>query len=377
MNNQHFSGLVMKAKNRGMKLMTDYDRRFFMRLALGDQILFIKQLSMLMRAGMPILSSLKMLKEQSKSRSFNFVMNQVIRDVENGQYLATALGKCNKIFGELIINIIAVGEISGSLSENLDHLALALKKKQALRRKIISASVYPVFIVIATIAIAAMLTTLVFPKIIPIFQSINYQLPWTTRFLIFLSTSLRDYGFFIFLGVLVLIVAIALLLKNKKVRAKYDRGLMHVPFLKKMLQAYNVANICKTMGLLLKSGIPVTRALHIASSTTANLAYKKELDSIAQKVAQGEIISFNIAKCPTLFPVAVSQIIQVGESTGKLSETFSYLADSYEEEMDELTKNLSTAVEPLLLIFMGILVGFIAISIITPIYGITQQITSR
>lgn len=373
--NNFFSGKKIKVAGQQSKIA--YKKQWFMRLSLRSQILFIKQLSILMRAGVPIFKSLIMLKKQSKSKTIFHILDYVIKDIENGQYLSNSLGKFKKMFGELTINIIAVGEISGNLSDNLDHLALTLKKKQTLRRKIVGASVYPVFIILATLGITLLLTVFVFPKIIPVFESIHYQLPWTTRLLIFINAKVRSYGLYLALGAIIFIVALALLLRIGKVRFWYHNILLRVPFANRMIRSYNTTNTCRTLGLLLNSGVTVVRAFHITSQTTANLAYKKAFDAIAEKIAQGEIISVNMAQNLVLFPLAVSQMVEVGESTGKLSETFSYLADIYEEEMDDLTKNISTVIEPLLLIFMGVLVGFIAVSIITPIYGITQHLTPK
>lgn len=348
-----------------------------MRLSLRDRITLIKQLAILMRAGVPLFSSLNMLRKQTRSRTLARIMDQVILDVENGQYLATTLGKFKKVFGDLTINIIAVGEISGNLSDNLDHLVLSLKKQQALQRKVVSASVYPIFIVVATLAITVMLTVFFFPKIIPVLKSVNYQLPWTTRLLIFVSDSLRNHGWAIGLCAVAIIVGIILILRIKKVHFWYDKMLMSTPFIKKMVQTYNATNIARTLGLLQNSGVGIVRAFHITASTTANLFYKKELAKIADELVKGEKISTQMSKNPKLFPLIMTQMIAVGESTGKLSETFLYVSDIYEEEMDDLTKNLSTIIEPLLLCFMGVLVGFIAISIITPIYGITQNLKVR
>jgi len=167
-----------------LNLKQTYGKRladtFFMHLTLRDHIMIIKQLATLMRAGIPLLNSLAIIQEQSRARAVKHIIEQARRDIENGQYLSNALAKFKRNFGELTINIIAVGEISGNLCRNLDHLAISLKKRQVLRRKIISASVYPMFIIVATVVISILLTTLVFPKIIPVFLSINYQLPWTT-----------------------------------------------------------------------------------------------------------------------------------------------------------------------------------------------------
>src|SRR3989344_2427603 len=227
--------------------------QFFIRLGLKEKILFFKQLAILIRAGVPLLSSLYMLRQQSRSKTVHKIMNQVIKDVENGQYLATALGKFKKVFGELTINIIAVGEISGTLTNNLDHLVLTLKKQQALRRKVISASIYPIFIIVATIAITVMLTVFFFPKVVPVLKSVNYDLPWTTKLLIFVSDLMRAHGALLGLGAIALIIAIALSLRIKKVRFWFDNIILYIPIIKKLVQTYNVTNICRTLGLLQNS----------------------------------------------------------------------------------------------------------------------------
>ena len=167
--------------------------RLTMRLSLNNRIMFIKQLAILVKSGVPLFTALHMLKDQSTSRVVNKIMDQVIYDVENGQYLSVSFGKFKRIFGELTINIIAIGEMSGTLSDNLGHLVDTLKKEQNLRRKVIAASVYPIFIVVATLVITIMLTAFFFPKIVPLLKSINYNLPWSTRTLIFVSDLFENF----------------------------------------------------------------------------------------------------------------------------------------------------------------------------------------
>lgn len=348
-----------------------------MRLSLKEHIQFIKQLAVLLRAGVPVLASLRMVKEQSKSKTMISILNAGIHDVENGQTLAGALGRFKRMFGQLTINIIAIGEMSGNLSNNLDHLALTLKKKQVLRRKVVSAAIYPMFIIVATLAIAVVLTVFIFPKILPVFKSLNYDLPWTTQFLIFTNLTLRNYGALIAVLLVAAVVGLTLLLEIKSFRFWCQSFLLRTPFLGKVIQTYNATNIFRTLGLLLNSGVTVVQSFQITADATTNLVYKKELNSIAENLLKGESISSNIHKKSTAFPLAAAQMIAVAETTGKLSDTFSYLANVYEEELDETTKNASTMVEPMLLVFMGVLVGFIAISIITPIYGITQHLSPK
>ena len=352
-------------------------KNWWLRLSLGEQLVMIKQLSVLLRAGIPLLSSLRIIEEQSQSKSQELILKNIVTDVENGQSLAIALGRFKNIFKELTINIISVGEISGNLSSNLEHLALTLKKKQALQRKIVGASIYPLFIIVATVAITIMLIVFVFPKIIPVFKSIHYQLPWTTRWLIFISTIMQQYALWLILCALLLIIAFWLLLKVPKITYGLNNTLLSVPFIKTFIQTYNTANLCRTLGLLLVSGVSIVRSFEITSDAMENVVYKKELHAVSKALAKGENISSNLNQCPKLFPIMMSQMIAVAQTTGNVGETFSYLAQVYEEEFDELTKNLSGTIEPFLLIFMGGLVGFVAISIITPIYGITQHLTPK
>lgn len=354
-----------------------YVKSLFMRLTLRERMMFVKQLAMLQKGGVPLLLSLQMLKKQTKSKVMGGVLHQVIRDVENGQYLANALGKFKKVFGELTIHIIAVGEISGTLALNLDHLALSLKKSQSLRQKIVSASVYPIFIIIATVATAIVLTVVIFPKIIPVFKSVNYPLPPTTRFLIFINGAVKSYGLFMVLGVVAGVIGFLLLLRVKKIHSWYDRILLCTPFAGSLIRTYNTANIARTLGLLLGSQVTLVRAFDITSNTTTNILYKSELQKIANDIDRGGLVSSGMQENGKLFPSMVSDMLAVGESTGRLGETFLYLADMYEQDLDDATKNLSTALEPLLLMVMGGLVGFVAISIITPIYGITQHLTPK
>lgn len=348
--------------------------RLFLHLSLQDQIMFAKRLAILVKAGIPILSGLKMLDRQTNSRSTKKILKEVIRDVENGQFLSASLGRFRKIFGDFTINIIEVGEISGTLPENLDYLAEELKKKQALRKKVLGSLIYPAIIVVATLGITVMLTVFIFPKVLPIFKSVNFELPITTKILIFLSDLFLHSGLLILAGVAGAILLFWLLLRVQKVRLWYHHFLISVPVLGKLLQSYHMANFCRTMGILLRSGVMIVRTAHITAHTITNLAYRQEILRISESITRGGKISTHMDNHTRLFPPILSQMITVGEDSGNLSETLLYLADMYEDEVDELTKNLSTVLEPVLMVFMGLLVGFVAISIITPIYGIIQHL---
>ena len=350
---------------------------FFNIISGRERILFFKQLATLLKAGISLTSSLYILRDQNGSKTLKRILMSVIHDVENGQYLATAFGKFRKTFGELSLNIVSVGEISGSLSDNLERLVIVLRKQQALRQKIISASVYPLFIIVATFGITFTLVVFFFPKIIPVLKSVNYSLPITTRFLIFASDFLKESWLILLISFTILIIVVYFFLKIKKIRYLFDNFVLSLPFIGKIIKFYNLSNLFRTLGLLENSGVNVVKSFKITSTTTSNLVYKRNLELISDDISKGEKISNQLEKSPKLFTQLSCQIIRVGEGTGKLSESFLYASDMYGEELDEITKNLSVIIEPLLLLFMGILVGFIAVSIITPIYGITQNINSR
>lgn len=348
--------------------------KYLLRISTQDQFLFAKRLGMLVKAGVPILQCLHMLQNQTPSKATKHILGQVIGDVENGQYLSTGMNKFRSVFGTFAINIIEIGEISGTLQENLQYLAEELKKKQALRRKVVGALVYPAFITLASIGVAIMLTVYVFPKILPIFKGFKAQLPWTTRLLILFSDIFLRHWVWILGGGIFALAATLLLMQIHSIKFRMHSIFLKLPVLGNMLRGYYVANMCRTLGLLLKSDVRIVKAVHITADTTANLVYKQQLNIIAEAVSKGEKVSTYMTKNIALFPSILSQMISVGETTGNLSGTLVFLAELYESEVDEMTKNMSTILEPALMVFMGLVVGFIAISIITPIYGITQNL---
>lgn len=318
-----------------------------------------------------------MLRKQATSSSKSKVLDQVIADVSNGQFLSSSLAKFEHIFDDFAVNLIKIGEESGTLDENLAYLAEEMKKKQALRRKVVGAMVYPVFIVIATLGMAALLTIYIFPKILPIFASLSAKLPVTTRILIWTSDFLKANGLYLVAGFAGIIILIPVLLQMPKVRFFAHRMVLKVPLVGSISKNYHLANLCRTLSILLKSDIRIVRAFAIAAETSSSLVYKKELHKISESVTRGDRITAHMDKNPRLFPNIMTHTIDIGEATGKLDETLMFLSEMYETDVEELTKNLSTVLEPALMIFMGIIVGFIAISIITPIYEITQYLQPR
>lgn len=380
MNNSKFKKYIRieKIKKNGRLLLNFIKEISHTRLSIKDQTFFVKRLSFLIKAGIPMRESLVMIREQTHKRGYALILDAIIMNISNGQNLSASLGKFKNTFGDFTINIIDFGEQGGILSQNLEYVADELKKRQELRKKIVSASIYPIIVTIATIGITAFLMVYLFPKIMPIFIGIKMELPLSTKIVMAISNFIIHFGFisitsFIFIFIAFLIV----LKKSPPFHFYFDKFLFKIPIIGKIMRDYNMANFTRTMGLLLKSGVTMGEAIPILAKTTPNLVYKKEFKTLSAVVNRGAKISTHLIKNRNLFPDIVSQIISVGEHSGNLSNSLIYLSEMYEIEIDDFTKNLSSMIEPVLMIIMGILVGFIAVSIITPIYSITQHLNPK
>ncbi|MEK7481988.1 MAG: type II secretion system F family protein [Patescibacteria group bacterium] len=349
----------------------------FLRVPLSEKMLFAKHLSIMIRSGMSILDSLWLLKKQAKTRSFKKILDQIIVNIDNGQFLSASLEKYRTVFGEFFISIIRIGEATGTLADNLNYLHEQLRKNYELRRKVKAAMIYPVIILIATLGIGSILIFYVFPKIMPIFKSLKVELPITTRILIAAVNFLNNYGLWVIVGLIVFIVLMFILLRIKAVRFLWHRLILALPIFGRVSIGVNMTNFARTLASLLKSGVKIVDAILITSDTMPNLVYQRELKVVAERIKSGETISQYLLEKKKFFPPIFAQMVEVGENTGRLDENFIYLADFYEAEVDEVFKNLSGILEPIMLLVMGGLVGFIAISIISPIYEITQGLNLK
>jgi len=351
-----------------------FSTNIFFRLSLKEKMLFARNLEVMIRSGMQILQSLDILKKQARSKAFVKILDSVIFDVKNGHFLSAGLEKYKTVFGEFFINLIRVGEASGTLSENLKYLADELRKKDELTKKIRGAMAYPMIIMLATVGITSIMIFVIFPKILPVLTSINVELPLVTRAFIAMSNFLIKYGYLVGVGFVGLIIGIWLILRIPKVRFFWHKILVSMPIIKDMVRSVNIISFARTIGLLLKAGIKIVEALEITANTLGNMVYRQEVLRVAEGVRRGDPMSKYFVEDTKLFPPIFSQMIVVGENTGKLDESVLFLADFYESELDESIKNISTFIEPVLLLVMGLIVAFVALAIITPIYKITQAI---
>ena len=344
-------------------------------LSVKEKIFFIKRLSYLVNAGIPVLEALTMIRDQTVKKSYQKLLDALIHDVSNGVSLGASMRKIRNGFGDFATNVISAGESTGILGPNLSYLAHEMKKQQELRAKIIGAFVYPVVVVLATCGITAFLMFYLFPKITPVFNSLHMKLPWSTRFLIWLSDFLEMHGFIFLLALLLCSTALFFFVKKSKPTQFFLAHIsLRLPILGAIITRYALAQSSRTLGLLLHSGIPLSDAVPITAQTTSHVVYRREFERLSLTVMRGGKMSEYFAHQRKLFPDIVCHVTAIGERSGSLAASLIYLSETYEAEVDEFTKNISSTIEPLLMIVMGLVVGFIAVSIITPIYGITQNL---
>jgi len=251
--------------------------RSLIRVPLSEKIMFTKHMSMMVKSGMSEIESLKLIRRQVESKGFAIILDDVIEALENGQFLSAGLKPFERVFGGLFINIIGLGEISGTLAENLEFLAQELKESQQLHSKVKSALIYPIIILIATIGVVSALVLFVLPRILPIFSSLKAELPLTTRILIASADFLKEYFFLLMGGGIVLIIIFMILLRIRSIKYFFHRMLLYMPFAGNISKKFNMANITRTLGILLKSGVKIVEAVTSASDITENFVYKKAL----------------------------------------------------------------------------------------------------
>lgn len=316
---------------------------------------------------------MRVLRDSAQGR-FRRVLNDVLKGVEGGRPLSESFAEHRKIFSELFIATVRAGESSGTLDRSLEDLAVQLTKSYELQRKIRGAMIYPVIVLTAALGIGIGLSYFVLPKVISLFTSITVELPLSTRVLIGFSKFMVAHGPAFFAGLIGGIIGLYYFLKWKPIRPFTHGVILRLPVFGKLSRNFNLAMFARTMGTLLKSGIAIGEAFEITSQNIGNVRYRMALVRVKEGTETGIPASTVLEEYPKLFPSITTRMISVGERTGNLEETFGYLAEFYEDEVDNMSKNLSTILEPVLLIFIGLTVAFIAISIIAPIYNFIGSI---
>ena len=349
-----------------------FDR--FMSVPLKEKMTFTRNLSVMVSSGLTVSRAVNNLALQTNNKTFKKILESVDTDLQAGKTLSEGLGKYPSVFNELYVNMVYVGEVSGNLEEVLDILALQLEKENDLLSKVRGALIYPAVIVFAMIGIGILMLVYILPKITGVFKDMDVELPATTQVIMAISDFVRGHY------IITTAVAIFLVVGTKffagTIPGKRFFGFVFVrtPIIGNIIVKVNCARFARIYSSLLKSGVSVVNSLTIISKTLGNLYYKDVLNEAIAEVQKGVELSKIIGKYPRLFPLLVTQILAVGEETGKTDAVLQRLAEFYEEEVSQITKNMSSIIEPILMLFIGGGVGFFAVAMLQPMYSVLENI---
>ncbi len=338
-----------------------------------DQMLLVRQLYAAVRAGYDVAQALEVSQIQAHGR-LKQLLPGIIADVKHGSYLHEALGKYPKWFSPLMINLIRTGEISGSLLDNLKRLLTIIEREQRFRQKLIGAMIYPLFVLIAITILGLAVSFFVLPTLLPLFTSLNVDLPITTRILLWFAKAFKDHGTPIFFGILGSVFFLIVLFRQKFFRPVSHWITLHIPFFGSLNRRMLMSRFGYGLATLLRSGVPIDSSLKILGLVITNHHYQGAIVAMQTAVKRGNKFGKTLAQYPHLFDEMFVKLIELGETTAGLEEACENVADYYEAEVDDAMKNLSVSLEPILIIIVGCLVGFVALSILTPIYKITGSL---
>ncbi|EKD43192.1 MAG: Type 4 fimbrial assembly protein pilC [uncultured bacterium] len=336
--------------------------------------MFVQNLSLMIKTGFSMGEALQTLAEQTSDRMLRTIIQTLHQDVIKGISFAAALQKHPATFDELFVNMVAAGETSGNLEKTLTQLHKQMKKSYALKRKIRNAMIYPILILSFMSVVGVGMFIFVIPKIIDLYTSSGYTLPLPTRILIAVSNFVSDNLLLLASGVAALLLGGFITLRTEAGKIIWHRILLRLPVFGRIIKKVNIAQFSRLLNSLIVTDIPIVTGLQIIAQTVGNRAYRTHLLKGVAALNRGSSISSILIERKDLYDPVVVQMIKVGEEAGVLDTMTQEIAEFYEEEVDATLSNLTVIIEPLLMIIIGIGVGFLAVSIILPIYALVEQI---
>jgi len=339
----------------------------------SDLVLFTRQLSSMLSSGLTLMRSLDILKDQMQNPNMSEIVTTVISDVEEGKTLAQAIEKHPKVFTPIYISIIRAGEESGLLDKVLSRLADNLEKQAKLRSTIKSALMYPVIVVILMVVVMVVMMVFVMPTLSALYVNLNVPLPLPTQIVMGISNGIITFWPIVLVALVLVIFGYRKWSRTLDGRLVIDTILLKLPVFGKLISKSILAEFARTLGLLVGTGTLVVQALIETSDTTGNVNYRDAIVGVSKQVEKGVTIGDAMAYYP-LFPSLLIQLVKIGEQTGKVDETLNKASEYFEREVNETVKTLTTAMEPFIMIILGIGVAFLIISVITPIYSLISSI---
>ena len=338
-----------------------------------DIVIFTRQFSTMIDAGLPLVQGLNILAEQSTNPTLKAILKQITKDVEGGSTLAEALKKHPKVFDDLFVNLVAAGEVGGILDTILQRLATFIEKAEDLKSKIKGAMTYPLVVVAIAILVIAVILIFVIPVFQEMFASFGSALPVPTQVVVNMSEFMKSNFIWVFLAIVVLIFAYKQYRSSKGGRKTTDSLFLKLPIFGDLLKKTAVARFTRTLGTMLSSGVPILDSLEIVAKTAGNIVIEEIIYDVRSSIAEGQTIAEPLSE-NDVFPGMVTQMISVGEATGALDTMLDKVADFYDKEVDTAVDALTSMLEPLLMLFLGGAIGGLVIAMYLPIFSMAGAV---
>lgn len=360
---------LQKKKKKGKEI-------YFSKVSPLDIAMYIRHLALMLKAGMPLSDALHVLEGQSSDKRLQNAFADLSVQVQKGTALAEAMKSHPKIFSFIVRSIIDVGEQGATLEGNLVYLADFLKQSYELERKVKGAMTYPMIVFGLTVTEMLGVIFYILPKLDDLFSSFD-NIPAFTEFMLNLSKYITNNIYFIIGGSVIFVTVYKIFMKTKAGKKLKEYMAINFPIIKDLNRKHILTNFSRTLGILLESGLPIVTAIDISANTVGNSFYTKMLKDVHDNVKDGNTLSSSLEKYKKFFPGTFTKMIAIGEETGTLEENLLYLHDFYMEEVSDMSDNLTTLLEPILLVFIGAMVGLLALSVISPMYQLTGSINSQ
>ena len=347
------------------------------RVSLREKIVFINNLAGMLTAGLTLYRALEVERNQTQNAAFKKMLTGVLASINQGQPLSEALAQYPATFSSLFTAMIHASEESGNLSKTLKEIGVTLEKSSSLSSKVRGALLYPAIIFCTIIVVAILMLIFVVPTLTRVFADLGAKLPLPTRLIVTLSDFMVHNALWVFVGLGLIGVGGYIFARIEKTRRLRDMFVLYTPIVRTIITEVHVAQTARTLSSLLVSGIEMTHALEVTKDVLQNTYYKDVLIKACAAVERGETLSSVFKNEVRLYPIMVGEMIAVGEETGAIAQMFLEIAEFYEEDLDQKTKNLSTIIEPVVMLVIGVAVGFFAIAMISPMYNLLSVVSSK
>lgn len=347
---------------------------FFTRVSLKEKIMMTRQMGVMFATGLSLVKSLDVLANQTRNKMLKSALNDIKEKINKGKKLSDALSDYPKIFSELYVNMVEVGEESGNLEEIFQVLSNQLSKEYELKSRIRNALTYPAVILVIMVIVGIVIGVFVLPNLTAFFTSLNAKLPFYTIAFLFIADFLSKKWYLVIIGFIVLISSFLYAIRTKSGKRMLDKFLLKTPVISQIIKKTNSAFMIRSLSSLIVAGVSLVRSLEIVSNSTGNFYFKRVIAQAGEMIKKGEKLSKILKDSQDLFPVGVVEMVEVGEETGRTSDILKKLADFYEQEAASSIEQLTILIEPLLIVIIGLAVAFFAISIIEPLYSSLKSV---